>query len=168
MSQDYYKIVVSPENIKSDLSVVDYNGTPVGVYSAMTQVVSSGTGGSSLMTQLSFPILLIILFFIFRNSIMHKVIEEKSTYYKEKKHAILQFGDIHFDGISGIEANNFTLSPIDGDTLISIQKFYLHVRLFPLFLGHLRIDELEVEKMKLRVLKSDSINNYSFIIKNIL
>jgi hypothetical protein len=58
MSQDYYKIVVSPENIKSDLSVVDYNGTPVGVYSAMTQVVSSGTGGSSLMTQLSFPILL--------------------------------------------------------------------------------------------------------------
>ena len=58
MSQDYYKIVVSPENIKSDLSVVDYKGTPVGVYSAMTQVVSSGTGGSSLMTQLSFPILL--------------------------------------------------------------------------------------------------------------
>lgn len=58
MSQDYYKIVVSPENIISDLSVVDYSGTPVGVYSAMTQVVSAGTGGSSLMTQLSFPILL--------------------------------------------------------------------------------------------------------------
>jgi hypothetical protein len=58
MSQDYYKIVVSPENIISDLSVVDYSGTPVGVYSAMTQVVSAGTGGTSLMTQLSFPILL--------------------------------------------------------------------------------------------------------------
>ena len=58
MSQDYYKIVVSPENIISDLSVVDYSGTPVGVYSAMTQVVSSGPGGSSLMTQLSFPVLL--------------------------------------------------------------------------------------------------------------
>jgi hypothetical protein len=58
MEQDYYKIVVSPENIISDLSVVDYSGTPVGVYSAMTQVVSSGPGGTSLMTQLSFPILL--------------------------------------------------------------------------------------------------------------
>ena len=58
MSQDYYKIVVSPENIISDLSVVDYSGTPVADYSAMTQVVSAGTGGTSLMTQLSFPILL--------------------------------------------------------------------------------------------------------------
>ena len=58
MQQDYYKFIVSPENVKSDLSVVDYRGTPVGVYSAMTQVVSSGPGGSSLMTQLSVPILL--------------------------------------------------------------------------------------------------------------
>jgi len=58
MDQDFYKIVVSPENVKSDLSVVNYSGTPVGVYSAMTQVVSSGPGGDSIMTQLSIPILL--------------------------------------------------------------------------------------------------------------
>ena len=58
MQQDYYKFIVSPENVKSDLSVVDYKGTPVGVYSAMTQVVSAGPGGSSIMTQLSVPILL--------------------------------------------------------------------------------------------------------------
>jgi hypothetical protein len=58
MDQDFYKIVVSPENVKSDLSVVNYSGTPVGVYSAMTEVVSSGPGGTSIMTQLSIPILL--------------------------------------------------------------------------------------------------------------
>ena len=56
--QDYYNIIVSPENIKGDLSVVNYNGTPVGVYSAMTQVVSSGPNGTSLLTNLSVPILL--------------------------------------------------------------------------------------------------------------
>ena len=58
MSQDYYKFKVSPENVVSDLSVVNYRGTPVGVYSAMTQVVSSGPDGTSIMTQLSVPILL--------------------------------------------------------------------------------------------------------------
>lgn len=58
MNQDYYKIKVSPENVISDLSVVNYSGTPVGVYSAMTQVVSSGRGGSSIMKRLSVPILL--------------------------------------------------------------------------------------------------------------
>lgn len=58
MQENYYKIKISPENIISDLSVVDYKGTPVGVYSAMTQVVSSGVGGSSKMKRLTIPILL--------------------------------------------------------------------------------------------------------------
>ena len=58
MEQDYYRFIVSPENVKSDLSVVNYKGTPVGVYSAMTEVVSSGPNGTSLMTQLSVPVLL--------------------------------------------------------------------------------------------------------------
>jgi hypothetical protein len=58
MSQDYYKFIVSPENVARDLSVVDYRGTVVGVYSAMTEVVSSGPNGTSLLTNLSVPILL--------------------------------------------------------------------------------------------------------------
>jgi hypothetical protein len=56
--EDYYKITISPENILGDLSVVDYKGTPVGVYSAMTQVVSSGRNGNSLLTGLTIPILI--------------------------------------------------------------------------------------------------------------
>lgn len=55
---DYYKFIVSPENIKGDLFTVDYNGTNVGVYSAMTQVLSGGTNGSSLLTGLSVNILI--------------------------------------------------------------------------------------------------------------
>ena len=58
MGQDYYKFIVSPENIKGDLSVVDYKGTPVGVYSAMTQVVSAGPSGTSILKGLSVNILL--------------------------------------------------------------------------------------------------------------
>jgi len=58
MNQDYYKFIVSPETIKGDLSVVDYNGQEVGVYSAMTQVVSSGPNGTSLLTGLTVNILL--------------------------------------------------------------------------------------------------------------
>jgi hypothetical protein len=58
MNQDYYKFKIFPENVVSDLSEIDYKGTPVGVYSAMTQVVSSGVGGSSIMKNLSVPILL--------------------------------------------------------------------------------------------------------------
>jgi len=55
---DYYNIIVSPENIAGDLFLVDYNGTEVGVYSAMTQVLTGGPNGSSLLTGLTVPILI--------------------------------------------------------------------------------------------------------------
>ena len=58
MNQDYYKIIISPETIIGDLSKVDYNGVEVGVYSAMTQVVTSGPNGTSTLTGLTIPILL--------------------------------------------------------------------------------------------------------------
>jgi len=56
--EDLYNIIISPETIKGDLSTVTYSGVSVGVYSAMTQVVSSGTDGSSTLTGLTIPILI--------------------------------------------------------------------------------------------------------------
>ena len=56
--EDLYNIIISPETIKGDLSTVTYSGVSVGIYSAMTQVVSSGTDGSSTLTGLTIPILI--------------------------------------------------------------------------------------------------------------
>ena len=53
-----YNFIVSPETIKGDLFQVNYQGVDVGVYSAMTKVVSSGIGGSSLLTGLTVNVLL--------------------------------------------------------------------------------------------------------------
>ena len=53
-----YNFIVSPENIERDLSVVDSNGISVGVYSGMSQIVSGGTYGTSLLTGLTVNILL--------------------------------------------------------------------------------------------------------------
>ena len=65
--EDFYKIIISPENILGDLFRVNlsgqtvgagYTGQTVGVYSAMTQVLSAGPNGSSLLTGLTIPILI--------------------------------------------------------------------------------------------------------------
>lgn len=53
-----YNFIVSPENIERDLSVVNSNGISVGVYSGMSQIVSGGTYGTSLLTGLTVNILL--------------------------------------------------------------------------------------------------------------
>lgn len=65
--EDFYKIIVSPQTIVGDLFLVNlegqnvnntYTGQTVGVYSAMTQVLSGGINGSSLLTGLTVPILI--------------------------------------------------------------------------------------------------------------
>lgn len=55
---DTYKIVISPQTISGDLFQVNYRGIEVGVYSAMTQLFSGGTGGTSLLTGMTIPILI--------------------------------------------------------------------------------------------------------------
>lgn len=57
-NNNIYNIVISPETIKGDLSKVNYRGIEVGVYSGMSQVVSSGVDGSSTLTGLTVPIML--------------------------------------------------------------------------------------------------------------
>ena len=65
--EDLYNIIISPETISGDIFKVNldgqdvnsnYTGQTVGVYSAMTQVLTSGPNGSSLLTGLTIPILI--------------------------------------------------------------------------------------------------------------
>lgn len=56
MPDYYYKI--SPEVVQGDIFTVNYSGTPVGVYSGWTQILSGGPRGSSLLTGLTIPILI--------------------------------------------------------------------------------------------------------------
>ena len=65
--EDFYNIIISPETIKGDIFTVNlqgenvepsYTGETIGVYSAMTQVLSAGPNGSSTLTGLTIPILI--------------------------------------------------------------------------------------------------------------
>lgn len=53
-----YRFVVGPGNILSDLTTVDVSGKTVGVYSGMSQVLSGGPNGDSILTGLSVCIML--------------------------------------------------------------------------------------------------------------
>jgi len=55
--QDTYSIKISPEVISGDIFTVNYSGGTATVYSSMTMVLSGGTGGTSLLTGLTVPIL---------------------------------------------------------------------------------------------------------------
>ena len=56
MRQDKYYFKISPESLSEDIFEETLSGVTFGVYSAMTKVLSGGTEGSSLLTDLSVPI----------------------------------------------------------------------------------------------------------------
>jgi len=55
-AQNHY-IKISPENLKSDIVRETYSGDTFGVYSGLTQILSGGTDGQSLLTGLTIPVL---------------------------------------------------------------------------------------------------------------
>lgn len=57
MSSQSYYIKISPENLKSDIIQETYSGYTFGVYSGLTEILSGGTGGQSLLTDVSIPVL---------------------------------------------------------------------------------------------------------------
>ena len=56
MIEEKYYIKISPESLKGDVIQETLSGVTFGVYTGMTHVLSGGTGGSSLLTDLTVPI----------------------------------------------------------------------------------------------------------------
>ena len=55
MEEKYY-IKISPESINGDVITEYFSGDTFGIYTGMTQILSGGTNGSSLLTGLSIPL----------------------------------------------------------------------------------------------------------------
>lgn len=56
MESQYIKIRISPEVLSSDIVQETYSGNTFGVYSGMSEILSGGTFGQSLLTGLTIPI----------------------------------------------------------------------------------------------------------------
>lgn len=56
MKQQSQYIKISPETLKSDVAKVTFEGNTFGVYSGMSEILSGNTGGTSLLTGLTIPI----------------------------------------------------------------------------------------------------------------
>ncbi len=56
--QNYYKLRLSPEDFRGEIVTETWSGDSFGVYTGMSYILSGGTGGSSILTGLTIPIVL--------------------------------------------------------------------------------------------------------------
>ncbi len=109
--------------------------------------------------------LLFIMFFLFRNTILHSVIEKKCRNFKEKYHAELIIGHAAFQGFTGISLEGIYVIPDQRDILFRSGKIYAHVRPLPLLAGKVRINEVLLENTMINLIRHGKQNNYGFLFK---
>ncbi len=109
--------------------------------------------------------LLFSVFFIFRNGILHSMLENKCAAFNQKYHAELHIAKSGFTGFTGVTLENISLVPEGGDTLLSCGKVYIHVRFFPLLIGRMSINEVHLENTLITLKSSQGKDNYNFLLR---
>jgi hypothetical protein len=110
--------------------------------------------------------LLIIAFFTFRNTILHSVLEKKCISFQTKYNAELTVSDSYFSGFTGITLENISLVPNNNDTLFTCGKAYVHLKIFPLLLGSVSVDDVSIENTLVSVKRKQEKDNYSFLFRS--
>lgn len=77
----------------------------------------------------------------------------------------LQIQKYQFDGLNTVVLENVVVVPEDRDTLSTIQKLSVSIRLFPLLFGNVKIGDFHLYDGKVAFVKKDSVSNYDFLFR---
>jgi len=81
-------------------------------------------------------------------------------------HAELVVGSAKFSGLAGIKLSDVYLKSVDQDTLLKFSKLSVSVNLWKVIFGRVKMKDLVLENFYLKVIKTDSFNNYSFLLRS--
>lgn len=106
---------------------------------------------------------LLVLYFIFRNPLLHYVTEKVRSKMKVEKNLVLEVGSSSFSGFSTVAFGRVSVIPQSGDTLLTADSLRVRPSIWTLFAGTLRIKEVEASGIKLQLVNKKAGTNYKFI-----
>ncbi len=110
-------------------------------------------------------ILLVLLYLLLRNFMLHTVIERVAAKLDKDFHLELNIGKSEFSGIVTVRMNDITVQPESGDTLFHLDTLSATPSLGSLLLFSIRMKSLEMKGGYLHLVCNDSICNYSSLLK---
>lgn len=108
---------------------------------------------------------IIVCFFSFRNAVLHYYVNKKINSFNQRYPAELKIGDSYFYGLLGITLKDIKIIPTNNDTLLKVNSMSSKLLLFPLITGNMKLSNLELDDSYISLVKQDSIDNYSFLLK---
>ena len=108
--------------------------------------------------------LLIVCFFIFRDSLLQQVIAKSSNKIDKEYNCTFSVKEAKFDGITGIDLSEIALVPKNADTLFSIQKMKTSVSFWHLMVGKIQLGTLKVSNGFVQLINNKKGKNFQALI----
>ncbi|WP_026704646.1 transglycosylase domain-containing protein [Flavobacterium soli] len=112
-----------------------------------------------------FLVLLIILFFAFRNTILDKAIDRIVNKMERDYDSKFTVKEATFQGLTGVSMKEIALVPKGQDTLFSIQKMETSVSFWHIITGNVQLGTLHVENGFVQLVKKGDVKNFGKFLK---
>ncbi|HLN53149.1 MAG TPA: transglycosylase domain-containing protein [Lentimicrobium sp.] len=109
-------------------------------------------------------LLFILLFFIFRNTILRRVIDGRLDSLYKSYSLKTSYEDARFSGISTIKIYKVSVTPEGRDTLAQIDSTSVSFKPLDLILNRLRFTNVELANISIRFVRKDTLSNYLFLL----
>jgi hypothetical protein len=108
------------------------------------------------------PLLIVLIFFVFRQTVLEGKIKEKQESLL-KRGIVFLYQDIEFKGISTIQIGRLRLGEIQKTEFLRCDSISCTLSLWSLLGGHISISDLSIAEVNIQIVKKDSISNTSFL-----
>ncbi|HEY4324430.1 MAG TPA: transglycosylase domain-containing protein [Mucilaginibacter sp.] len=116
----------------------------------------------------SFVVLLLIFGYIGyskREAVLQHEITKAKLKAKRDYNLDLEIGSAHFTGLSTVSFSDITVVPLQRDSLLSIKRFDVSVKIFPLLFGNVKLANVNLENGHLNLTDVKHIKNFDFLFK---
>jgi len=100
------------------------------------------------------------LYFFTRNYIVSSLARKMAEKVEEKYGFLITFSEVRMTGLAGVEVNQLVIHPPEGDTLLTIDSMYVRPSIPHIFLGRVKLTEVNISDMLLHFSGHDSLVNY--------
>ncbi|MGO4868757.1 glycosyl transferase, partial [Flavobacterium sp. W21_SRS_FM7] len=104
-------------------------------------------------------------FFIFRDSLLKKAIQNTTVELDHKYNSKFTVKDAHFESLTAISLSHITLVPKNADTLFSIQKMQTSINFWKLFTGNVQLGTLKIKNGYVQLVQKGNVKNFAAFLK---
>ncbi len=100
-----------------------------------------------------------------REAILQREIIKATAKAKKDYNLDVKIGLAHFVGLSTVSLTDITIVPAQRDSLLSIKKFQVSVKLMPLIFGDIKLSDVILENGHLNLTSINGVKNFDFLFR---